>query len=74
MTEDTPADRHDQSRALCVACGLPIAAESAIVQVGKDRFAHPDCVNAPRREKAPLSKTTIRALAEIAARGQGGPI
>lgn len=63
-----------ESRRTCFACGLPIGPEVEYLTVAEGRFAHPDCVNAPRKDAQELGQDTIRALSEIAARGQGGPI
>lgn len=74
MTEQPSENTAEVRGKVCVACGLPIGSQSAFVEIAKDRLAHTDCVNPPHSDKPALKKSTIRALSEIAARGQGGPI
>ena len=72
---ERPSKNPEEAQAkVCVSCRLPIGSQSAFVEVAEARFAHTDCVNPPHHDKPPLKNDTVRALSEISARGQGGPI
>ena len=74
MAEHRSKNREEAHVKVCISCGLPIGSQSAFVEIAEARFAHTDCVNPPHHDKPPLRKETIRALSEISAQGQGGPI
>ncbi len=74
MAEQPSKNREEAHAKVCVSCRLPIGSQSAFVEIAEARFAHTDCVNPPQHDKPPLKKDTIRALSEISARGQSGPI
>jgi hypothetical protein len=72
---EQPSENPEEAQAkVCVWCRLPIGSESAFVEIAEARFAHTDCVNPPHYDKPALKKDTVRALSEVSARGQGGPI